>query len=196
MNKVLAAFLMIVLVFSSLGCGSGGKSAQNAFKMGFKDDADPLPDSPAIQEALFSYKWEVTSLDEFVKRITPVLKLNGAPDNIQINAGIYDFNKNTKHEIIEIYCLIGEDSRVIKIDCGQVSVETSRLKQGDNWYISLYDENNNEIKGDAWAWRSFTKNQVSQLQSGKKFVDPYITYATVNYIIFQDTNITLKSFKE
>lgn len=194
MNKMLAAFFIIVLVFSSLGCGSGGKSAKEAFKMGFKDDAEQLPDSPAIQEALFSYKWEVISLDEFVKRITPVLQLNGAPDNIKINAGLYDFNNN--HEIIEIYCLIDEEPRVIKIDCGEVRVEYSRLLQGDKWDISLYDENNNEIKGDALAWRSFTKSQVSQLQSGTKFVDPYITYASVNYIIFQDTNITLQSIKE
>lgn len=191
MKKVLLCFLIIFVALSSFGCGG---NSDHAYKSAMKAEGEDVSDSAQIQNALFNKQnWKVTSdkNKELREYIAKLLQTKNGPEEskIQINEGYFIFNKNTKHLTIQADCYIDNQHRILKIDCGQVSVEMSSLITGNEWQVSLYDENDTAIN-EAWTG-SYNKNQAE-----KKFRDSQIYSAKIKdnviRIIF-NTNIQIES---
>ena len=81
--------------------------------------------------------------------------------------------------------------RIVKIDCGQVSVQMRSLITGNEWLVSLFDENNTIIN-ETWT------GSYNKKQSEKKFRDSEIRSAKIKdnviRIIF-NTNIIIESIQ-
>jgi hypothetical protein len=181
---------MIVLVFSVLGCGG---NSDKAYKNASKEEGEDIEDSAQIQNALFNkQKWTVTTgmNKELPEYLGKMFSQKDGPDNSKINVSeaYYNFNKNNKHLTIEVHCKINNQNRLLKIDCGQISVEMHSLITGNEWVVKLYN-GNNEIN-ETWTG-SYNKNQIE-----KKFWKSDIFSAKIKdnviRIIF-NTNIKIES---
>lgn len=191
MKKIIVCLLITFIAFSTLGCDG---SSDRAYKKASKMEGEELEDSAQIQEALFNrQKWTVTDgkSDQLPKYIGEMFAQKGGPDSskIQIEEAFYNFNKTSKNLTMEIKCQINNLTRLIKIECGQASVEYHYLNTGNDWKVSLYDENNKAINED-WAC-SYNKSQIE-----KKFWKSEIYAAKIKDnvigIIFK-TNIKIEN---
>ena len=172
MKKIILSLFIILVTLTVLGCGG---NSDNAFKNAAFEEGEDVGDSAQIQSALFNRQnWKVTTglnsqLPEYIGKM---LQQKGGPDQtkILVNEAYYNFINNNL--TIEVYCKINEQSRRLKIDCGQASVVYSQLYTANEWIVKLYD-GNNEIN-ETWTG-SYSKNLIEN-----KFWNPQIFSAKIN----------------
>ena len=193
MKKLLLCLFIIFVAFSSFGCGG---NSDHSYRNALTAEGEDVGDSNQIQNALFNKEnWKVISNKNIELReyIAKLLQKKSGPEEskIQINEAYYIFDKNTKHLTINLDCSIDNQHRILKIDCGQVSVQMSSLITGNEWLVSLFDENNTIIN-ETWT------GSYNKKQSEKKFRDSEIRSAKIKdnviRIIF-NTNIIIESIQ-
>ena len=184
MNKIIINIFIICIVLTLSGCSTTeDKSFKDAFKRSFSDTDTELEDDYDIEYTLFHRDWVVriekkARLAELLRRM---ISKKGVTPDIIVNEGYYSFQRDVERKghyllNISVYCLINNEPRWLFLECGRACVESKYLVTADKWYLSLQDENKQDIE-EPWAWCYYTKGEIEDT-----FWKPYITYASRNYI--------------
>ena len=159
MKKIILCLLVMFVAFSILGCGG---NSDHAYKNAMKAEGEDVGDSAQIQAVLFDRQnWAVTSdkNKEFREYLAKLLQ-ESDETKIQVNEAYYNFTKNTKNLTIDVDCLISDQHRTLKINCGQASVEMSSLVTANEWKVSVYNENNLINEYQKQADKNFRNPQI------------------------------------
>ena len=179
MKKLILGLLFLFVAFAILGCGG---NSDKAFKNASKEEGEDVGDSAQIQSALFDrQKWTVTigKNKEFPEYLGKLLSQKGGPDQsmILVSDAFYNFDKNTNKLIIDVNCQINEQTRLLKIDCGQINIDNHNFQTASEWNISLFDDKDNAVN-ESWTG-SYKKNELADYSKVKKFWNPDIISARI-----------------
>ncbi len=193
MNKKILTLFLIILLLSSVGCGTtNDKSYRDALRRSFSDDADELEYDEDIEYELYRRNWvvRIEQKPRLADMIMRMVAKKGTIPNIQVIEGYYTFTSNQNWSCslsIVTDCLVDGEPRWLYIDCGTAYVESKYLKTDRKWYLSLQDKEENNVE-EPWAWCYYDKGEIDD-----DFWKPYITYASKNYM-YMSSGIYLKSY--